>query len=193
MHTYLSIIIQQFLVDCLHFGKYDTSLDNARDLPAGTRIFIPLWLSARLFQRMPLQMELPSVYNRAAQAELKAGSLGIDLASRSPYFYEMGLKIALTFYAKNPSVTNDLAIMLEGALRDRAFLSIATRNASSSNVKDLNLLNYIQLLTELEKKIFLLKETSRRDLVLMRRGQTGQLKASQAVILAKQRKRKLQS
>lgn len=182
--------VLQFIAGASRLGKLDTSLENSVDLPANTRIPLPLWLASRIAARLPLLVEIPSTFGRQAQNELRAGSIHVNLSSRSTYFYELGLKLAIVFYSNNFSASRDILEMLQNTLAQRSFILIATRNSSGSIGKDMNVINFIQSLTELEKVIFLLKESARANYAAMRRGQSSILKTSQAVLLANQRKRK---
>lgn len=187
---YLHSTSSQFIAGASRLGKLDTSLENSVDLPANTRIPLPLWLASRVAARLPLLVEIPSTFGRQAQNELRAGSVHVNLSSRSTYFYELGLKLAIVFLFNNISASHDILSMLQKTLTQRSFTLIATRNSSGSIGKDMNVINFIQSLTELEKVIFLLKESARANYAAMRRGQSSILKTSQAVLLANQRKRK---
>lgn len=51
--------------------------------------------------------------------ELLAGATRVDLYGKSPYFYEIGLKLAVTLYRTFPQITKDIVTTMRNTLENR--------------------------------------------------------------------------
>lgn len=67
----------------------DPSSDSA-DIPAGTRLELPLWLARALAPRGMATVDLPSFYGKKVRRKLRAGAACEDLRARCPQYYTAG-------------------------------------------------------------------------------------------------------
>ncbi|XP_047969687.1 DNA replication complex GINS protein PSF3-like isoform X1 [Salvia hispanica] len=77
-------------------GLFDSS-DDADKVEAGSRAELPFWLVRELYLRQLVSIRVPPCFDRESKTreEIAADAAHVDLRSRSPYFYELGCKIAL--------------------------------------------------------------------------------------------------
>ncbi|KAG6402645.1 hypothetical protein SASPL_134847 [Salvia splendens] len=77
-------------------GLLDSS-DDADKVEAGSRAELPFWLVRELYLRQLVSIRVPPCFDRESKTreEIAADAAHVDLRSRSPYFYELGCKIAL--------------------------------------------------------------------------------------------------
>ncbi|XP_051145172.1 uncharacterized protein LOC127261057 isoform X1 [Andrographis paniculata] len=76
-------------------GLFDSS-DDTNKVDAGSRVELPFWLVRELYLRQLISIRVPPCFDRESKTreEIAADAAHVDLRSRSPYFYEMGCKIA---------------------------------------------------------------------------------------------------
>ncbi|XP_047332878.1 DNA replication complex GINS protein PSF3-like isoform X2 [Impatiens glandulifera] len=59
----------------------------------GTKVELPFWLARELQLRQAVSVDIPMCFNKKTKDEIIADAAHVDLRTRSPYFYELGLKI----------------------------------------------------------------------------------------------------
>ena len=68
---------------------------RALQLPPGTAADVPLWMVPDLYQRRLVSPALPRFYNARVRADVLAEAGCARLRQRSPYYYELGLMLAV--------------------------------------------------------------------------------------------------
>lgn len=63
-------------------------------IETGSKVDLPFWLAHELQLRQAVSVHVPACFNQKTRLEIQADSAGVDLRSRSPFFYEFGCKIA---------------------------------------------------------------------------------------------------
>lgn len=74
-------------------GFLDATGDHDH-LHEGARVELPLWMALKLNERRYVQMELPKHYQKKMRDSIDAGAESINLKDYSPYYFEVGMKIA---------------------------------------------------------------------------------------------------
>ncbi len=72
-------------------------LDNTGEhesLQQGARVELPLWMALKLHDKNYVEMELPKHYQKKMRDSINAGAESINLKEYSPYYFEVGMKIA---------------------------------------------------------------------------------------------------
>lgn len=64
------------------------------DLPARSRVELPLWLALALQAKNMVRVELPRHYSARFREDLLAGPDAVDIRERSAFFYETGTALA---------------------------------------------------------------------------------------------------
>jgi GINS complex subunit 3 len=64
------------------------------DLPARSRVELPLWLAQSLEAKNMVRLELPKHYSARFREDLLAGPEAVDIRDRSVFFYETGTALA---------------------------------------------------------------------------------------------------
>ena len=98
-----------FLVDGADMGSLDPTL-NTVDLPAKSRVSLPLWLANTLAEKQIVQMELPKHFGIRMREDIRAGPEAIRLRDFSFYFFEVGLKLGAVTQDHNLLMTLRQAI-----------------------------------------------------------------------------------
>jgi len=114
-----------FQVDGAGLGFLDSSNDNP-NLPAGSRVELPLWMAKTLTQKMMTTMELPKYFERRMRDNIAAGASNINLREFSSYYFEVGMQIAAE--KKDKDLQDTLRIAFSG---DR-FRPLMVNSLSSS-------------------------------------------------------------
>ncbi|KAI4382776.1 hypothetical protein MLD38_008694 [Melastoma candidum] len=60
----------------------------------GSKVELPLWIAHELCQRDAVSVNVPACFDEKTRLEIQADPANVDLRSRSPYFYELGCKMA---------------------------------------------------------------------------------------------------
>ena len=68
-------------------------LQQEKNLPAGAKVDVPVWLAVRLAQRELVELRNPKFMSNNYYAQLKAGSEVVTMRSMSPYLFEVVVKI----------------------------------------------------------------------------------------------------
>ncbi|GAB2299552.1 hypothetical protein Dimus_033617 [Dionaea muscipula] len=74
-------------------GLLDPSSET-NNVEHGAKVELPFWLGQELHARQAVAMSIPPCFNQMTRKEIQADAASVDLRSRSPYFYELGCKIA---------------------------------------------------------------------------------------------------
>lgn len=82
-----------FRLDAIGLGHLDASVEG-EDLPAQTRIELPLWLASVLSKKQMTDLHLPKHFERKMRDEILAGAEHINFREFSYYFYEVGCHLA---------------------------------------------------------------------------------------------------
>src|SRR5690348_4494368 len=74
-------------------GSLDPTL-NSHNLPAKSRVSLPLWLAIGLTEKNIVVIETPIHYGAQMRQEIRAGAESLRLREFSLYFFEVGLRLA---------------------------------------------------------------------------------------------------
>ena len=85
-----------FTVDAVNLGYLDPSTED-EDLEAGTKVELPFWLLTALAARNMVAVESPSFYGPKFRSELLADPSVLDIRSRCPFFYNLGVAATAIF------------------------------------------------------------------------------------------------
>ncbi len=77
----------------LGLGFLDSTGEHEH-LHQGARVELPLWMALKLSERRFVQLELPKHYQKKMRDCIDAGAESINLKDYSPYYFEVGMKIA---------------------------------------------------------------------------------------------------
>lgn len=161
----------KFLVEGQSIGHLDAN-NESNDLPAQSRVEIPLWLSLGFLKKDMVKFELPKHFQKKMRDEIIAGAANINLKEFSFYFFEVGLKMAESM--EDPDLRKHLLKAFAGdRFRDLMVHSLSSWNDEVSD--------YAQNLTNLESKIFKEGKQTSRDLHDWRIKRASLLRASNMV------------
>lgn len=126
---------------------YLDECSGSPDMPEGSKIELPFWLTTILATRNMVKLELPKCFDKNFKKSLLADPRVVDLRECCFYFYELGHKLSV--------LTEDsgLGQMLLKALEVR-YLEIIKRDPGYRS-RDFSA--FTSLLTNLEKRLFDLK------------------------------------
>ena len=132
-----------FTVDAVNLGYMDPS-SVEEDLKEGTEVQLPFWLLTALSARNMVTVESPGFYGARFRTELLAEPSVVDLRSRCPYYYELGVKAASAFADRDllPSLMKCLVA------RYRLILDTAQNSQNEDTTK------FTRNLTELELVLY---------------------------------------
>ena len=74
-------------------GFLDSTGDHDH-LHQGARVELPLWMALKLNEKGHVLLELPKHYQKKMRDCIDAGAESINLKDYSPYYFEVGMKIA---------------------------------------------------------------------------------------------------
>lgn len=86
-----------FKVNASHLGHLDTSsaqVATRRDLPRGTKIELPIWMSRQLSDKNMVDVHNPKHYGNRMRNEIVAGPNSVRFRDFSYYFFEAGIHLA---------------------------------------------------------------------------------------------------
>ena len=140
-----------FLCDARNLGHLDnTGVD--KDLPAETRVDIPLWLSRTLASKNMVTIEFPKHYGIKMREEIRAGAEAIDLRAFSQYFFEVGCKLVDMRVGSSELTREDLRDTMRAAFLGERYRKL-TMNALAQGLFD-DAADYSQTLTSAELNLF---------------------------------------
>lgn len=82
-----------FTIDASGLGYLD-STNNFTDLPAHSKVELPLWLATTLTEKNMVDIELPKHYGSRIREDIMAGASAVPLREYSFYYFEVGWKIS---------------------------------------------------------------------------------------------------
>ena len=140
-----------FLYDAKNLGHLDnTGID--KDLPAETRVDLPLWLSRTFSECNMVTIEFPKHYGIKMREEMRAGLEAIDLRAFSQYFFEVGCKLVDMKIGSSDLTREDLRDTLRTAFLGERYRKL-TMNALAQGLFD-DAAEYSQTLTSAELNLF---------------------------------------
>ena len=72
----------------------DPSLQNTTDLPANSRLELPMWLATSFAKKNIVKVEFPKFYNSIMREELLADSSCVNMKDYSVYFFDFGRNLS---------------------------------------------------------------------------------------------------
>lgn len=140
-----------FLQDGANLGSLDQHVAG-KDLPANTKVDLPLWLSVQFMKKNMVEMEFPKHYQRKMREELHAGAEAVDLRSFTQYFFEVGVKLAVEMTSSDESSRNDLMKTLRNAFSGGRYHNLIMHSLAQGLFDDSA--DYSQTLTIAELVLF---------------------------------------
>jgi hypothetical protein len=136
-------------VGCRGLGYLDESAGHD-DLIPKQRLALPVWAALPLSQLGALQLQRPAFFREQFRLALAADATVVNLSERSPYFYELGLKLSGEW--------PDLGEVLGQSLRDR-FQAILDK---AQHIKAQGFHEFKGRLAEMERALFEAKVNSHK-------------------------------
>ncbi|KAK1285409.1 hypothetical protein QJS10_CPB20g01852 [Acorus calamus] len=167
-------ILVSFQVGANGVGLLDPSSET-NSVEKGAKVDLPFWLAHELFLRQAASVNVPSCYSQKTRKEIQADAACVDLRSRSPYFYELGCKVA--------PLVGDKTI---GSFLRHAFASRYKEALSKAHGAALaKPPKYLTYLTKEESSLF---EAARTSMEAFKKWQAGGSRLERASILGRKRK-----
>ena len=116
-----------------------------------------MYVAHAVFQTTDLCSRTPRLFSGSpsltlsALLEILADPVGVDLKSKSNYFYEVGCKLAIHYRPISPAIADDIITAIKRCLGVRLAHAIVKRGGSVQ-ANDPTLLQFFDSLPELEKK-----------------------------------------
>jgi GINS complex subunit 3 len=82
-----------FSVDASGLGGLDPAIES-HDLPAHSKVDLPLWLAHTLTDKNMVEIELPRHYGSRIREDIMAGASAVPLREYSFYYFEVGWKLS---------------------------------------------------------------------------------------------------
>jgi GINS complex subunit 3 len=143
-----------------HLNHLSGSDDADPNLPAGSRVELPLWLARKFYDQSFVNIELPKHFRQKMRNEL-VGSSGVNLREYSYYFFDVGLKLSETIDDV------DLRRVLRRAFAGDRYRSLMAHSMSTYHD---DVTEYCQTLTAPEMRIFNKGMAASKDLARWRAG-----------------------
>uniref|UniRef100_A0A8C7YFX0 DNA replication complex GINS protein PSF3 n=1 Tax=Oryzias sinensis TaxID=183150 RepID=A0A8C7YFX0_9TELE len=162
-------------------GFLDRSSDS-EDLPEGTKMELPLWLSKGLYERKRrvLSVELPKVYKEGWRTVFTADPNVVNLHKMGPYYYGLGSQMLHFDSPENPDIAQTLLQTFIGRFRR---VMDSSQNAYNEDTSTL-----LERLDCLEKALFQSGQSGLNGFQSWEKGRASQLTASSLVINYRKRK-----
>ncbi|XP_004086264.1 DNA replication complex GINS protein PSF3 [Oryzias latipes] len=162
-------------------GFLDRSSDS-EDLPEGTKMELPLWLSKGLYERKRrvLSVELPKVYKEGWRTVFTADPNVVNLHKMGPYYYGLGSQMLHFDSPENPDIAQTLLQTFIGRFRR---VMDSSQNAYNEDTSTL-----VERLDCLEKALFRSGQSGLNGFQSWEKGRASQLTASSLVINYRKRK-----
>ena len=88
------LITAQAEQKCYNLAVLDNSAKkDEMDLEAGAKVDIPLWLALRLGSHEFVGVDIPVIFRERFKKVLMADPSVVNLRDKSPYYYEIGIKL----------------------------------------------------------------------------------------------------
>ena len=154
-----------------HLNPSSTSTDVAED----DEMDMALWLAAALGPSPGpnfVEVRLPSrVFGAKLREQLRADAMGVKLRDRSPFFYELGLRVSDLVTSDE---TRELPTLIQAALAQRVAKILAKAPASLGQDSSA----FRAALTDLEQELFLHVQLYAAMRQGQRQGRDGRLRAA---------------
>ncbi|KAK3284699.1 hypothetical protein CYMTET_7659 [Cymbomonas tetramitiformis] len=124
---------------------FDPSCDD-EDLKEGAKLEIPLWLTKDLASRGMIKVERPSYYGPRVKNDLQADPRCVNLGEKSPYFYDVGLR--LLEVSHDPKLAELLNLTFQRRYQQLLIAALSVQ----ADTKDITRLQ--RVLSAEEKKLF---------------------------------------
>uniref|UniRef100_H3CGX6 DNA replication complex GINS protein PSF3 n=2 Tax=Tetraodon nigroviridis TaxID=99883 RepID=H3CGX6_TETNG len=156
--------------------------NDSQDIPEGTKMELPLWLSKGLYERNRnvLSIELPKVYRDGWRTVFNADPNVVDLHKMGPYYYGLGSQILHFDSPENPEIGQTLLQTFIGRFRRTMDCSQNAYNEDTSML--------VERLDCLEKTLFTSGQSGLNGFQSWEKGQASQLTASTLVLNYRKRK-----
>lgn len=173
----------RFLVNASQLGHFvpGNEVQRITNLPKGTKLELPLWLSKVLEEKSMVQVDIPSCYGSRSRSRLRADPWSINIRDKCPYFYRVGRMLS------QMKTDRDLMNLLKEicALRHLKILDNITLNEDMSNFK--------RNLSNAEMKSFQAGYNTASRIHKWKAGESGVLTASKIVRSGRKRLRRTMS
>ncbi|KAF7225127.1 DNA replication complex GINS protein PSF3 [Nothobranchius furzeri] len=155
---------------------------DAHDIPEGTKMELPLWLSKGLYERKRkvLSVDLPKVYKEGWRTVFTADPCVVDLHKMGPYYYGLGSQILHFDSPENSDIAQALLQTFIGRFRRTMDSSQNAYNEDTSAL--------VERLDSLEKALFRSGQNGLNSFQSWEKGQASQLTASSLVLNYRKRK-----
>ncbi|KAJ6808085.1 putative DNA replication complex GINS protein PSF3 [Iris pallida] len=155
-------------------GLLDPSAET-NSVEKGAKVDLPVWLAHELYLRRAALFNVPACFSQKTRKEIQADAACVDLRFRSPYFYELGCKIA-------PQVADKTIGSFLLYTFDNRYKEILCKAHSTPVATVPKLLNR---LTKEETNLF---EAARSSMVAFRKWREGGSRLERASVLGRKRK-----
>ncbi|XP_036391707.1 DNA replication complex GINS protein PSF3 isoform X1 [Megalops cyprinoides] len=162
-------------------GFLEKSAD-ARDIPEGAKMEMPLWLAKGLYERKRrvLSVDPPKTYRQGWRTVLGADPNVVDLHKMGPYFYGMGSQLLHFQGPENPEIAQTVLQTFIGRFR-------RTMDASQ-NALDADTSALVAPLDALERALFRAGQAGLAAYQRWEGGASGRIEASGLVLNYRKRK-----
>ncbi|CAN9499512.1 unnamed protein product [Ophioblennius macclurei] len=162
-------------------GFLEKSADS-QDIPEGTKMELPLWLSKGLYERKRrvLSVELPKVYREGWRTVFNADPAVVDLHKMGPYYYGLGSQMLHFDSPENTEIAQTLLQTFIGRFRRTMDSSQNAYNEDTSAI--------VERLDCLEKELFKSGQSGLNGFQSWEKGRTSQITASSLVLNYRKRK-----
>ncbi|MBN3284846.1 PSF3 protein, partial [Polyodon spathula] len=157
---------------------------DTRDIPEGTKMEMPLWLSKGLYdnKRRLVSVEHPKIYRQGWRTVFSADPNVVDLHKMGPYYYGLGSQLLHFDSPENPEIAQTVLQTYIGRFRR---IMDSSQNAYNEDTSTL-----VERLDVLERCLFRTGQAGLNDFQRWEKGQASQITASNLV--QNYRKRKFQ-
>lgn len=123
----------RFLVNASQLGHFvpGNEVQRVQNLPKGTKLELPLWLSKILEEKSMVRVKMPPCYGARSRSRLRADAWSINIRDKCPYYYRVGR--TLSQMKKDKDLMNLLREIC--SLRHQKILDNITLNEDMSNFK----------------------------------------------------------
>ena len=146
-------------------------------MPEGTEVEVPMWLALPLAARGIVSLKPPAYFGPSFQAHLLADASVLNINEKSPYYYELGVRLSMLMRQKR------LPAILKKAFHARYLGIIDT----STNLGNVDTSDHIRKLTTTERALFHLGHAAAAEVVHYKSRNIDRLQA--APIVSRKRRR----
>ncbi|MBN3281854.1 PSF3 protein, partial [Polyodon spathula] len=155
---------------------------DTRDIPEGTKMEMPLWLSKGLYdnKRRLVSVEHPKIYRQGWRTVFSADPNVVDLHKMGPYYYGLGSQLLHFDSPENPEIAQTVLQTYIGRFRR---IMDSSQNAYNEDTSAL-----VERLDVLERCLFRTGQIGLNDFQRWEKGQASQITASNLVQNYRKRK-----